>query len=186
MFCNKDKQAHLLADALVNSMDMYTSDNQNYGLLLSGGLDSRALLAASKHKPLCFTTCPTNNNEARVASEVSQAAGCENIFIPRPKGVINDHIEMLINITSAEYSIANMQLFGYGEYIKQRANVLFLGIGLDIFFAGLYQPKNVMTFLGKRSTYFRLYKIPSNITGFFIDNIKNCLQNLYNRISTVF
>ena len=161
-----------LAEALRESMAMHLSDDRAPAILLSGGLDSRALLAAAGRPVPCLTTCPEPNNELAVAREVAAAAGARHVFLQRPPGAIDGALDELVGLSGAEHSVANTQFYGYGPQVAPVADTLFLGLGLDVFFGGLYQPKEIQTLFGKRSLRFGLRPLPPQIRDEFIASVK--------------
>jgi asparagine synthase (glutamine-hydrolysing) len=167
--------ADTLAEALQESMAAHESDGLRYGLMLSGGLDSRALLAASPSPPLCFTTGLSHNNEAEVAAEVAARAGAEHLFIPRPECFLNE-------LADDSVFLAGMQIYpeaqfaNYDEQVAPRADAVFLGLGLDIFFAGLYLPKSPVSLLGRKTLFHRLTPPPDDVTEAFINGVSYRLK----------
>lgn len=164
-----------IAERLRAAVAMHMSDDRKFGLLLSGGLDSRALLAASPRPPVCFTTCLAENNESAVAAEVARRAGAEFHFIPRPVDLYDTVLDDASFLAGMQI-YAEAQFMGYGEYIGGRANTLMIGLGLDVFFGGLYLPKSPVRILGREGFHHCLKPLPADIAGFYIDNVKYRLK----------
>ncbi len=160
-----------IADGLRESVRRQTSDGKRYGLLLSGGLDARAVVAAASVPFHCFTTGPGKNNEYEVAAKLASIAGGPHEFILRPDG-LGKYLDEFSALTNGEHMILNGQFFGYGPFIRPHADVLFTGLGLDVFFGGLYQPKRRVAFLGKPSLRFRLSPLSPDITDRFMNAVK--------------
>lgn len=164
-----------LAEALRSSVAAHMSDSRHYGLMLSGGLDSRALLAGAAIAPECFTTCLSRNNEFEVAAEAARLAGAKHHFLQRSLTI---HDERLNEATD----IAGMQVFneaqflGYGNQITPFADVVMVGLGLDIFFGGLYLPKVSASFVGREALHHRLLPLPDDMAGFYLDHVKYRLK----------
>jgi asparagine synthase (glutamine-hydrolysing) len=168
--------ARTLADGMEDALSLYTSDCPNWGLLLSGGLDSRAVLAAARHKPVCFTSCPEWNNEAAVAEEVANAVGAEYIFIPRLQGQQNDFLDDVAYLTNSEHLLLNTQFIGYDTHILPKTETVLTGLGLDVFFGGLYQPKKPVTVFGRQVMHFQLLPLSDDIVGDFLNGVKYRLR----------
>lgn len=66
-----------MAELMKESVRQKTSDGKRYGHFLSGGMDSRSVLAAFDSPPVCFTTI-ADNREQRVAI-IGQ--GAEHVFL---------------------------------------------------------------------------------------------------------
>lgn len=139
-----------LAARLRHSTEQNMSDDRSYGLLLSGGLDSRAILASAKYPINCYTTCLEKNNEYDVAASVAKAVGANHYFIPRPPSLYDPYIDDSVFLTGGQQIYVEAQFMGYGELIKETTNTLFIGLGFDIFFGGLYLFKKTRQLWGAR------------------------------------
>jgi asparagine synthase (glutamine-hydrolysing) len=143
-----------LAFLIKEAFSRMTSDGKRYGLLLSGGLDSRAILASSDKKLTCFTTCAYENNEYRVAGELSGMKGYEHIFIPKPGSYYSDIIEEATYLSGAMGGYMHSHFLNIKDAAREKADVLLHGYGFDFLFRGKYLPHTMHPFL-KRFTYHR-------------------------------
>lgn len=167
---------HAIADALQDSMRTHMSDERRFGLLLSGGLDSRALAAAAPASLACFTTCLTRNNEYHVAHDVADLLSARHLFIPRPLDIFDGRLDDASALGGMQvYNEA--QFLGYGPQVAQLADTLFIGLGLDIFFGGLYLPKKPANILGHQALHHRLLPIPQDVADFYVGAVKYRLQS---------
>ncbi len=165
-----------LAEALSAAVAAQMSDGRPTGLMLSGGLDSRALLAAAPRPPVCFTTCRTRNNEYRVARDVAAAAGAEHGFIERPRRLYDQVVDDAVFLTGGQQVYNECQVLGYGPHITPRAEVVFLGLGLDVFFGGLYLPKAPVVWLGRPALHYRLQPLGPDLAGDFMAGVSYRLK----------
>lgn len=164
-----------VAEALRDAVTAHMSDDRRFGLLLSGGLDSRALLAAAPSPPVCLTTGLNFNNEVAVAAEVAQSAGAPHHFLPRALGLFDGRLDEASDLAGMQiYSEA--QFLGYGPHIEPLADVIMMGLGLDVFFGGLYLPKVPATLMGRDALHYRLLPLPSDLAGFYVDKVKYRLK----------
>jgi asparagine synthase (glutamine-hydrolysing) len=164
-----------LADALRDAMAMHMSDGRRYGLMLSGGLDSRALLAAAPAAPTCFTTCLTRNNEFAVAGELAAAVGAEHIFVERPKDMLNDLVEDSVWLGGMQI-YPEFQFAPYRDAVLPKSDSIFLGLALDVFFAGLYQPKKPLRIAGRDTLMYRLQPIEADPAAQFMRGVSYRLK----------
>ncbi|WP_341894441.1 asparagine synthase-related protein [Ferrovibrio terrae] len=164
-----------LADALRDAMAMHMSDGRRYGLMLSGGLDSRALLAAAPVMPTCFTTCLTRNNEFEVAAELAAAAGAEHVFVQRPHDMLNDLVEDSVWLSGMQI-YPEFQFAPYSSAVLPKADSIFLGLALDVFFAGLYQPKKPLRIAGRETLMYQLQPIGHDPAGQFTRGVSYRLK----------
>ena len=67
---------------LQNAIEVRYSSHENMGIGLSGGFDSRAILAASqKHKPITYTFGTKQSADVKIANRVAQIANVKNIHL---------------------------------------------------------------------------------------------------------
>ena len=78
-----DELAAELADAFVDAVRLRTRGPSRVGVLLSGGLDSRAVLAADKESRIgvALTVGDTVNQEVRLARRISAATHHRHVFV---------------------------------------------------------------------------------------------------------
>lgn len=142
--------ADKLAKAIKKSVERRTRGNHRFGLLLSGGLDSRMVLAASDKKMVCSTIGDFENREVKIAKRIARTKECKWFFLKRDLDHYVNLIEKAIEIGDGMYNIDHFHFVGFFDQIKGESDVLFSGFGLDFTFQGLYLPKSKLNFLGKR------------------------------------
>jgi asparagine synthase (glutamine-hydrolysing) len=173
---NRNKLAERLAETLRQSMQTYMSDNRQFGLLLSGGLDARALLAAARQLPVCITTTPRPNNELAVAAELAAICGAEHVYVPRPEHLLDKALPTSVALSGGMTIFSEVQFLGYGPDITPKANTIFMGLLLDIMFCGHYLPKSLVSAGGRSGWHFHLHKLPSDFAGRFLDTVSYRLK----------
>ncbi|MCD4729428.1 MAG: hypothetical protein K8R74_02430, partial [Bacteroidales bacterium] len=77
------EQAEQLAEIIKKAVLRRITDNKKYGLLLSGGIDSRVLLAVKKGVFSCLSIAYNENNEIQVARQVASLDGHHHSYIQR-------------------------------------------------------------------------------------------------------
>ena len=155
---------------------MATSDDRRFGLLLSGGLDSRALLAAAGRPMPCITTALARNNEVAVAAEVAAAAGAAHHFLPRPPALYDPVLDDAVFLTGGMQLYSEAHFLGYGPQLLPLADSLLIGLGLDIFLGGLYLPKDPAEVFGRPALHHRLRPLSADPAGDFIAGVKYRLR----------
>jgi asparagine synthetase B (glutamine-hydrolysing) len=163
-----------IAGALSRTMRMHMEDgaSRRYALFLSGGLDSRALLAGASQPPFCVTTCATFNNEAAVAREIATAAHAGFEFVQRPQMPYDGHLADAVYYGGGQHIVTEAHFLGYRDHIKHPADCFFLGLGLDVFFGGLYLPKKPARWLGRDALHYKLQGLPTDVAGAFFAGVK--------------
>jgi hypothetical protein len=171
-----DALAERLAALLRDSMATHMSDGRAYGLLLSGGLDARALLAAAPSPPICFTTTPKPNNELAVAAELARLKGAAHVYVPRPEQLLNEALDPAVELGGGMTVFNEVQFIGYGPQVTPRADTLFMGLALDIMFCGHYLPKSLVSYGGRNGWHFRLHALPADLPRAFVDTVSYRLK----------
>jgi len=138
-----------LADAVKKAVKRRTNDNYRYGILLSGGLDSRTVLAASECPMTAFTIADFENREVRIAKEIANVKGCRHRFLKRELNHYPDLVEEAVELGDGMYSFQHGHFIGFFNRIRNECDVLFHGYAFDTMFKGLYLPNRKLHILGK-------------------------------------
>jgi len=167
-----------LAEVIKKSMMRRTQVNYRFGLLLSGGLDSRVILAASSKQMVCFTFGDFENREVKVAKRIAEASGCKHIFLKRELDHYVNLIDKAVEIGNGMYSVKHAHSIGFAE-IQEKCDILFHGFAPELFFRGTNLPHRSIKFFGKR--FFTIIDKLSNETLPYkiIEKLK---YSLYQRI----
>jgi asparagine synthetase B (glutamine-hydrolysing) len=176
---NAETGSAAIVEALRGTMRAHMEDvdsGRRYALFMSGGLDSRALVAASADPPVCVTTCLQFNNEAEVARDVATAAHTPFHFVPRPTNAYDGHVADAIYSGNGEHILSEAHFIGYRQLVGSYADCFFLGLGLDVFLGGLYLPKDPVRWGGRDALHSALRPLGADIVGAFIDGVKYRLK----------
>lgn len=124
-------------------MHTQTEGEHRHGLPLSGGVDSRLILAAmaaDKREVLTFTIGNPGCKDAEIAKRVAETAGYANLFSPIVAGEAATSLERAVYLTDGMFNCfhANVQRLLPG--LAETASVVYDGITpLD----GLYGPEDL-------------------------------------------
>lgn len=166
--------AEKLVNAIQSSIRRKSSDNKRYGLFLSGGMDTRTILAncTAGETPHCFTlTYSKNSREYKVAKALAEWKGAEHTWIRIQAGHDRKYLNECARLTGAMYMTPALFL-GHEDLLQQHVDVLFAGYGFDYFFQGMYVPTKMYSLLGKRLNLKRIHKISAgDLAAYFIHNI---------------
>ena len=165
-----------LAEGLRQSVALYTSDAGRFGLMLSGGLDARAILAASRRPLVCFTNAPVKNNEWAVASELAAIGGGAHMFLPRPERFVGEILDGGTFLGSGMTIYTEAQFANYEREIASRADSVMLGLALDIMFCGHYLPKSHPPTFGRPGWEFRLHPLGPDLVTDFVETVSYRLK----------
>lgn len=149
------------------------SDSKRHSLWLSGGMDTRTLLAAFASVdmlPVCITVNPFENREVQVARKVAHTVGAKHVFLPfTTDHYRNNFFESLKLVGTMQ--LASGMFLGFQDIVKEYADVAFHGHGFDYFFQGMYLPAKRYVFFGQHSYYKRLLTPDGPLTDWFLKNV---------------
>lgn len=158
-----------LALAIRKSIARKTSDGKRYGLFLSGGLDTRTILAAFPSPLVCFTATSrkVKNREYEIAHELSILKGSEHVHLPLPQNHYSSVMPYAVKLNGGVYT--SMPLFlGFQGYVSPRVDVAFHGHGFDYMFQGMYIPANYLRPLSLPLAARRLKRVSSDVVSEFM------------------
>lgn len=162
--------ARKLSDSIRQSIRRKSSDEQRYGLFLSGGLDTRTVLAHFEKPPHCFTLTHQENRELAVARQLAQWKAAPHTWIQIQNGHYQNHLAESVLLRGSMY-LPDALFLGHRERLKKDIDVLFAGYGFDYFFQGMYLPARMRTLFGKPTLFKTLDQLPEDLVLYFWDNI---------------
>ncbi len=173
-----------LANSLKKAIKRRTTSKHRYGILLSGGLDSRAVLAATEIPIISFTLGDYQNNEVVFAQRVAAKKGSKHIFLRRDRNYYPDLIDEAIDIGDGMYRFDHAHFIGFMKRIREESDIVLHGHGLDYTFQGLYLPYAKLRVFGKTITLPTLAHLEmSNLTREIIENYS---YSLYDKPKKIF
>ncbi len=166
------ENARRLAELVEISVKNKTSDGKRYGHFLSGGMDSRSVLAAfEKNYPTCFTATISENRELRTAREIARTKGAEHIFLKLHPEHYSKIFEPSVKVIGGMYNYDHGLFLGYEEPVRQNADVCFHGHGFDYMFQGMYIPGKPIIIRGRTLYYQTLMELPEDLVTYFRTNV---------------
>ena len=186
---DEDELAEELQNALISAVKD-RCHGQKVGVLLSGGLDSRVVMAAVPKSVDCIglTFCNAPNRETRIASRVAQCYDRKWHLLIRDEEFLANSIVDTVKLIGCELDWVNAQMGALADQIsKFEVSYVLGGVGLDFYLRGISaidwfsekQGKGLLPsrFRRKRYDYF------DNISEFWKKNLKDELINkLHTRI----
>ena len=134
-----DRFVELLQEVL----DEREADPRRHGLLLSGGSDSRLLLAADD-VPVTYHLADWMSREARTAERAAMSVDAEFRLLRRP----DDHHERMLEHVSPRMNFNGRfdqaHVNGFDGRLREELDVLMTGLYGDSFFKGGLVPKRVL------------------------------------------
>lgn len=163
-----------LAEALRRAVARRTADRVRHGLLLSGGLDARVVLAAARRlgrTPSCLTAGPFRNTEVAVAQATARRAGVPFRYFENPPSTLMDQIDPATVASDGLYA-APINLFGLLPEMACNHDVLLSGHGLDYTIRGYYLPCRMIRIAGSVTRLPWLRAIPDGTPATLVRNLR--------------
>lgn len=155
---NEEQAAIELGRLIKASYQLYTKNKKTLGLLLSGGLDSRAILCVAENNVHCMTLGPFENKEFKVAQKLSHHCGLKHTFIKRSDKYYFEKRKESIRLGSGAQNIFHSHFYTL-EKSPHKPDLLLHGHGFDYFFQGSYMPLDRVYFAGKSTLHHKVHKV---------------------------
>jgi asparagine synthase (glutamine-hydrolysing) len=165
-----------LAKALKKSVARRTHGSHRLGILLSGGLDSRTILAASD-KQMAFTYGNSEEQEVKIAKRIAKTKGCEHIFLEPSFDHFVNLLDKAVEIGDGMYCFRHAWVIGFFDQIRENCDILLHGLFFDTFFKGFDIPIKKITMCGKSVDIPFLEESPKSFTQFVSLIMENSLYN---------
>lgn len=158
-----ERLAHALRAALRRQ-----ADGDDVGLLLSGGLDSRLVLAAATRKPLCWTTASFEGNpELAIAREVARLGGASH----RPL-IVDPAATLAVQEETTRVSggmfPASTSVAAFMPDVAAGSRISLTGHGLDYTLRGYYLPARFLSIAGSSTRLPMLAQLPPRPSAAFL------------------
>ncbi|HEX6292754.1 MAG TPA: asparagine synthase-related protein [Herpetosiphonaceae bacterium] len=163
-FATRHEAIEATADAFSTAIRRIVADSQRLGLLLSGGFDSRMLLAALDRidgPPLhAYTFGPSFTEETQVARQVAQMCATPWHFIEQPLAAYWQHLASSVQTSNGLHAAGHMHLY-HPTSIMARAgcDTVLNGWGFDLPYSGSYLPKETFRVLGRQLYSYRMASV---------------------------
>lgn len=173
--CSLNQSGEALAAALARSVARKTSDGRRFGLFLSGGQDTRSILAAANRDLTCFTIGLHNKTrEILRARELAQIKGCLHRAIVLPLKHFETIYDTAVLQNGGQYSVANI-FTGLSSAVSG-VDVALCGTGLDYMFQGMYMPASRVRVLGRTLAWRRRKAVPQNVAEHYLATYSSRLK----------
>ncbi len=162
-----------LVDVFQKAVSNIADSNHKYGIALSGGMDSRSILAAFpgyKHPNVfTFTFGQKGARELEIAKEASKVRNISNfVFDYDPSDIISPYSENVVDITDGMNTIGASHLLYVYRKLQHNVDVVFDGLGGNSL-GGSHIPK---AFYNMKSQIFQSeMKTRYKFGGYFSDDI---------------
>ena len=159
---SEDDAAARLAGAMRAAVRRRMKGKRSAALLLSGGLDSRMILAAATAEKLslqCITTGAQRGMEVETAALCAEAAGQSHRYVEIPPLSLSGSFDAATVNVDGLY-IAPINFHARFPEIVADHEVIFSGHGLDYLLRGMYLPRPLLRIAGSRTVLPKLRRVP--------------------------
>ena len=171
--------ARQLAQLLRQSAKRKTSDQPGQiGMFLSGGTDSRTVLAAVEEPPSSFTIGVSDNNEVKIARAVANKVQSLHKFIPISQDPYSDNLDAMTMLGGGMHAFDHAIFYDLKQGMPKQINVNFHGHGIDYMFQGMYLLTRNLTLFGRRTSFKKSDAIGSNLASEYLNRIGHRLKNI--------
>jgi len=127
-----------LTEALRASARKTTCDSHRKGLMLSGGMDSRMLVAVADCEMVAYTAGDWFNREVRTARRVARARGWKHVFLKRSPHHYTDMLNEAVELSGGMCRFDHCQFLGLLGRVQRECDVVFNEDAMDALFKGYY------------------------------------------------
>jgi asparagine synthase (glutamine-hydrolysing) len=146
----RQEAAHEIARVFKQSFLRRIRPEEKLGLLLSGGLDARMVLACSDSPIECFHFNDSKNQEFRSAKAISEVHGSAFNFLKRCPSHYSDLLESAVKVADGAFAFGHAHTIGLEDKITETGvDVLFHGFAPELYFRGTSLPHLKRTYFGK-------------------------------------
>jgi len=171
--------AHQLARLLRQSTKRKTSDNPGrIGMFLSGGTDSRTVLAAFEEPPSSFTIGVSENNEVKIARAVANQVQSLHKFIPISQDPYSDNLDAMTMLGGGMHAFDHGIFYNLKQGSPKEIDVNFHGHGIDYLFQGMYLLTHNLTLFGRKTSFKRSDTIGDDFPTEYLNRIGHRLKNI--------
>ncbi|MDG2397244.1 MAG: asparagine synthase-related protein [Flavobacteriaceae bacterium] len=175
--------AEKLSQLIKKSIRIKTSDielNEDFGMFLSGGMDSRTVIGSFENKkPIAFTLGFSEKGEYRVSKKITKINSNKHNFIKLENNHFIKNFEKLIHLCSGLYRFDHGLFSGIKDQLSKHVKIVINSTALDYWFQGYYIPKTNYKLIHK-PTYFNKIRKQE---GYFQDDYFNNIPFKYKNIN---
>ncbi len=154
--------ANRLVETFKRAVKIRIEDNYRYCVSLSGGLDSRSIIAAidsKKRKDIyAFTFGPLDSDEVKIAKKVAEKSGTHFLHRDIPPNMIIDNAEENVWLSEGKANIGNSFIYPLHKSIRDIVDVVFDGYELGVLLGGQYSTRKVSGCRNRKALINRLIK----------------------------
>ncbi len=130
----------LLADGFRQAVRRRMGEGRRHGLLLSGGLDSRVILAAAETPMVCCTLGDVETDQVRCARKAASLRGLRHDFLPVSPEDFWENFGEGVRLTGGMYGYQQNHFLPVLDQLRNRCDVVFTGSYMDTILRATFMP----------------------------------------------
>jgi asparagine synthase (glutamine-hydrolysing) len=139
-FSTQEEAAEELTRRLREAVSRRISGGLRAGLLLSGGFDSRLILAAAERPILCLTQAASRNREVATAERAARLAGVDFHFIQIDPARYGELFDEAVRLTGGIQKSQACHFLTAAEQARDWCDVMLCGWAFNSFYRGMLLP----------------------------------------------
>jgi asparagine synthetase B (glutamine-hydrolysing) len=171
--------ATMLSNEIISSIDrkIDRSKDQTINLFLSGGMDTRTLLAAfiesNIENPACYTLGFSEEGEYKTSKLLTEMSNSEHHFIQLPQDSYDLFWEEKRKLSGGFHHQLMNIFIGLENNFDSSKDIFFHGHGFDYLFQGMYLPVDPITIGGKPTHFKRITNLNNidNFSSYYCNNV---------------
>jgi asparagine synthase (glutamine-hydrolysing) len=173
-----DENADDLARVFKQSVEKRLVGWDEVGLLISGGLDSRAVLACMPDWVTCYTVCDRRNVETRIAEKTVATKGNRHVLLKRSTDYLLEIMPSMVRICEGAYDYSHGHFEGLLDLMEESTDgVLFSGFNVDTYIKGMYLPQRSVKVRGRNIKLARPKMVAEGVD--LEDELMHSLQSVF-------
>tara|TARA_B110000003_G_scaffold275446_1_gene318095 strand:+ start:3175 stop:4959 length:1785 start_codon:yes stop_codon:yes gene_type:complete len=151
--------------------------NKNFGLFLSGGMDTRTILAAfhalNTELPECYTLGYTPSGEFRIAKQLTDFTGARHHFLKMSPNTYDQFWSEKSRLAGGMHHQLQNIFIGLKNQSLSSTSVFFHGHGFDYLFQGMYLPASPLRIFNKNLHLKKINNLHNvgNFSKFYSENV---------------
>ena len=154
-----------LAEGLRGAIRRQTRDTGDLGLLLSGGMDSRAILALTASPLIAITLADFDNAEVRLARKIASSRSVPFVFVQRNPDFYENLVDLAADLGDGAYRFDHAHFAGLTRDVPPAISTVVSGYGFDSIIKGLILPKQLRHVFGWAVNKHDLLPFPKRVSA---------------------
>ncbi len=137
---SRGEAAEVVAEGFRRAVGRRIARHPRSGIFLSGGLDSRIMLAAADPPPVCFSMGDVETQQVQIAREAARLHGAPFHYLPVAPDSFRAHFDQAVRLTGAMYAAHSNHFLPILDTVRRDCDLVLTGNHIDTMFRGGFLP----------------------------------------------